>query len=89
MLHHLEYMKAVPNNALCGLHAGETKGTGTLATDPFFSKLRILFLSPGKGTMNAPRCWKLRQGYPTGISYCAKISVALWAQKQHNTFPSS
>jgi hypothetical protein len=37
--------------------------------------------------MNAPRCWNLRQGYPIGIAYCAKVSVAPWVQKQYNTFP--
>jgi hypothetical protein len=57
------------------------------ALAPEFFLTQILFLSTGKGTMNAPRCWNLRQGYPIGISYCAKVSVAPWVQKQYNTFP--
>jgi hypothetical protein len=77
MFHHLEYKKAVSNSALCAFMQMKTKALGQG------------FLRLGNGTMFAPRCWNLRQGYPIGIAYCAKVSVAPWAQKQHNTFPSS
>jgi hypothetical protein len=53
-----------------------------------FFYITVLFLSTGKGTMNAARSWNLRQGYPISISYCGKVSVApWWVQKQYNTFP--